>query len=207
MNNIKKQLLLETVDYTLLKPWATAQDIETLCIDCLERNCRGVCIPPCFVSFAKQFDVKVSTVIGFPFGYNGHSIKEVESRRVGADGADELDVVWNLGNFMDRKYLIVMKELVSIVRLGVPVKVIVEECFLDKYQKELALKIVRDSGAWAIKTSTGIFDGATIETVELWRSLDKDIKIKAAGGIVAIFQAEQFIKAGADIIGSGAKLW
>ena len=154
---------------------------------------------------AEEYNVQISTVVGFPTGAHSTDVKIVEAHTARTMGATEFDVVWNLGMFKSGKKLPVMFELQRIVKAVEPyhVKVIVEEYYLDAVEKKIAWEIVRDSGAWAIKTSTGFgASGATTETVRQWKALGDDLKIKAAGGISTLFRAKDFILAGADIIGT-----
>jgi len=203
--------LLDTIDHTYLKPDANGKIIRQLCLEALELGFRGVCVPPSLVHVAsnllKDTGLKVSSVIGFPFGYNRCPVKLHEMDNALEEGANEFDVVWNLGAFLNKEYIKVVEELSWLVRHfpNIPIKVIVEECYLNIAQLLIALQIVCDSGAWCIKTSTGYgFGGATLDTVKLWKSGSKDIKIKAAGGIKTTEQSLLFIEAGADIIGTGS---
>jgi deoxyribose-phosphate aldolase len=168
-----------------------------------------VCIPPCYVKLAdgtlRNSDIKVITVIGFPLGNTTCKAKAMEVDQAFLLGADEVDVVWNIGHFLNNEYLRVVEELSWLVDRSPrdSVKVIVEECYLNIDQLRVAWNVVRDSGAFAIKTSTGTSkSGATIGAIELWKSMGDDLKIKAAGGIITLFDATEFIRAGADIIGS-----
>lgn len=189
------------IDHTNLKPNATHDDIFKLCEEARRFHFRGVCILPFYVPYVSKHDLKVSTVIDFPFGCA--SQKVIEAENCVNEGADELDVVWNQAAFANIKYLQVLKELISIVKLGIPVKVIVEECNLNNDGLRLAHNIVNDSGAFCIKTSTGYGrHGASLNTVRLWKSLDSDLKIKASGGIHTREQAVLLLDAGADIIGT-----
>lgn len=202
--------MLNTIDHTYLKPDANSKVISQLCLEAVANGFRGICVPPNYVKLSQEFlslSHRISTVIGFPFGYNRCPTKLYEMDIAAVDGADELDVVWNLGAFLNGEYLKVVEELSWLVEhhRQIKIKVIVEECYLDSGQKLNALQVVYDSGAWCIKTSTGYGpSGATLDTVKLWKNAGKDIKIKAAGGIKTLTDAKKFIQAGADIIGTGS---
>lgn len=192
------------IDHTLLKSLATTTDIKKLCKEAVEYKFRGVCVNPKHVELAiEELDEQalVSCVVDFPLGC---SLNKLDLAIEAIDlGADELDVVWDLGDFKERKYLKVMNSIHSIVRINptIRVKVIVESCFLDENEQRKAYQVVQDSGAWCIKTSTRLFDGCSLETIKLWKSLG-DLKIKASGGIRTYTGAEMMINAGADIIGT-----
>jgi len=203
------------IDHTCIRPTATKNDIINLCDDCYAHRLRGVCVAPQYVYLASEElkddpDSKVSAVIGFPFGYTTTPCKIVEAEMALLHGANELDVVWNIGLFRGGKYLKVLNELSCIVNKANKnrVKVIVEECYLrNDYELRLAYKIVKDSGAYAIKTSTGCgVYGAKTSTVALWSSMEGDLKIKAAGGIRTKEQVLNLINNGADIIGTSHSL-
>ena len=185
------------IDHTSLK---IDTGIQQLCAEAEEYKFRGICIFPNRVTEARKvFDGKISTVINFPYGSNLNSLYEARLAR--DNGADELDVVMNLTAFRRKKYKLVLIDLVNIVNVGLPVKVIVEEHYLSPDKLEIVYQIVKDSGAFCIKTSTGVVSGATLKTVALWKSFG-DLKIKAAGGIRTPLQIEQFINEGVDIIGT-----
>lgn len=202
--------LNKKIDHTRLAANTTELMVEAACLEAVENRLRGVCIPPCHVKLASSLlknktDIKVITVIGFPLGSSACKIKISELDQALSDGANEFDVVWNLGRFINNEYLRVVEELSWLERHAPrdSIKVIIEECYLTRDQLKTAWNIVLDSGAFAIKTSTGMGKyGATLETVKLWKSMGNDLKIKAAGGIRDLYTANQFIKAGADIIGS-----
>ena len=149
------------------------------------------------------------TVIGFPLGANNTKVKLFEAKRAIADGADEIDVVFNIGKFKEKKYTYVGKELSKIVDLcnkKVIVKVIVETCYLTKEEILRACKLVYECGVDYIKTSTGYgTNGATVEDVKLMKEeCGNKLKIKASGGIKTLHQVEQFILAGAERIGTSS---
>ncbi len=189
------------IDHTLLKPWVTEDNIKILCEETQKYDFRGVCINPRFVKFAKKSPVLVSAVVDFPLGC---SLNKIDLAKEAINfGADEIDIVWDLSRFLKGKYLRVVEELAKIINLGTPVKVIVESCFLSTKQQEIAHHVVKDSGAWCIKTSTGFFGGVMFETIALWTSMG-GLKIKASGGIKTYLHAKALLDAGADIIGTSA---
>ena len=201
------------IDHTLLKANATEKDIKQLCKEAKEYGFFSVCVNPCFVKYAakclKGTDVKVCTVIGFPLGANSTKVKLFEAKRAIADGADEIDVVFNIGKFKEKKYTYVGKELSKIVDLcnkKVIVKVIVETCYLTKEEILRACKLVYECGVDYIKTSTGYgTNGANVEDVKLMKEeCGNKLKIKASGGIKTLEQVEQFILAGAERIGTSS---
>lgn len=203
--------IAEYIDHTNLKPTATHSDIVKLCDEARDYGFRGICINPCWVSVTEKElkDIEIVTVIGFPLGANCVETKIFEVEVATVNGATEIDVVWNLGAFKNRKYLQVVEELVKIVDIAmVPVKVIVEACYLDESELIKAYQIVKDSGADYIKTSTGFGpQGATHLAVATWKKLgdlknSDNLKIKAAGGIRMYQSAKEFIRIGADVLGT-----
>lgn len=201
--------ILSKVDHTLLNPKATWEEIKNICDDGMKYCTASVCIPPSFVKRAKEYvgeNLKICTVIGFPNGYNTTDVKIFETENALKNGADEIDMVINLGDLMDKKYDDVLSEITKIKAVcGTKVlKVIIETCLLNEEQKIKMCEIVTKSGADFIKTSTGFSTGgATFEDIELFaKYVGKNVKIKAAGGISSIADAEKFISLGADRIGT-----
>ena len=197
--------ILSKVDHTLLNPKATWEEIKNICDDGMKYCTASVCIPPSFVKRAKEYvgeNLKICTVIGFPNGYNTTDVKIFETE----NGADEIDMVINLGDLMDKKYDDILSEITKIKAVcGTKVlKVIIEICLLNEEQKIKMCEIVTKSGADFIKTSTGFSTGgATFEDIELFaKYVGKNVKIKAAGGISSIADAEKFISLGADRLGT-----
>ena len=187
------------IDHTGLK---INTGIRQLCAEAEEYKFRGICIFPNQIKLARKvFNGKISTVIDFPYGASGCDTKVCCALDAALDGADELDVVMNIIAFKNKKYLKVVEELTRVVNVGIPVKVIVEEYYLNPDEFIIAHSVVKDSGAFCIKTSTGTTGRATLTSVELWKKLG-DLKIKAAGGIRTAFQCKQFIAVGANIIGT-----
>ena len=201
--------ILSKVDHTLLNPKATWEEIKNICDDGMKYGTASVCIPPSFVKRAKDYvgeNLKICTVIGFPNGYNATDVKVFETENALENGADEIDMVINLGDLMDKKYDDILSEITKIKAVcGTKVlKAIIETCLLNEEQKIKMCEIVTKSGADFIKTSTGFSTGgATFEDIELFaKYVGKNVKIKAAGGISSIADAEKFISLGADRLGT-----
>lgn len=205
------------IDHTLLKADAVEKDIKKLCKEAKEYGFYSVCINPCFVKYAKKqlknSEVKVCTVIGFPLGADCSKVKIYEAKKAIADGADELDIVLNIGKFKEKKYNYIYKELSKIVKMcsgKIITKVIIETCFLSKEEILKSLEILYDAGVDFVKTSTGYgTDGAHLEDVKMIKeACEGKLKIKASGGIRTLAQVKEFILAGADRIGtsSGVKI-
>lgn len=207
--------LLSHIDHTLLKPTATWAEVEQLCKEALEHGCASVCIPPCYVKKAKESfpELKVGTVIGFPFGYQSQAAKSAEAWDARQNGADELDLVINQCDVKNGDLGEVVAEIGAIRQLAPDrvLKVIVETCNLSKEEKIAVCYCVARGGADYIKTSTGYGSaGAELEDVKLFKELmGERLKIKASGGIRTREQMEAFLEAGCDRIGtSSAKvLW
>ena len=201
--------ILSKVDHTLLNPKATWEELKNICDDGMKYCTASVCIPPSFVKRAKEYvgeNLKICTVIGFPNGYNTTDVKIFETENALKNGADEIDMVINLGDLMDKKYDDILSEITKIKAVcGTKIlKVIIETCLLNEEQKIKMCEIVTKSGADFIKTSTGFSTGgATFEDIELFaKYVGKNVKIKAAGGISSIADAEKFISLGADRLGT-----
>lgn len=201
--------ILSKVDHTLLNPKATWNEIKNICDDGMKYSTASVCIPPSFVKRAKEYvgnRLKICTVIGFPNGYNTAEVKIFETENAIENGADEIDMVINLGDLMDKNYDNILSEITKIKSVcGERVlKVIIETCLLSEEQKIKMCEIVTKSGADFIKTSTGFSTGgATFEDIELFaKYVGENVKIKAAGGISSIADAEKFISLGADRLGT-----
>lgn len=204
-----KEEILKKVDHTLLKQTSTWEDIKQLCDDAIKCNTASVCIPPCFVKQAKEYvgdKMKICTVIGFPNGYNLTKVKMYETEQAVADGADEIDMVINVGKLKEKNYDYILNEINGIKSKcnGRILKVIIETCLLTEEEKIKMCEIVSQSDADYIKTSTGFSTGgATLEDIELFKKHMKNgKKIKAAGGIKNFDDAEEFVKAGADRLGT-----
>ncbi len=201
--------ILSRVDHTLLQPDCTWEQIKILCDQAIECGCASVCIPCSYVKRAAEYvngRIPVCTVIGFPNGYSTSQTKIFEAADAVFNGASEIDMVANIGWIKDGMWDDVEREIRSVreVCRGRVLKVIVEACLLTGEEKIRACRAVSDSGADFIKTSTGFSTGgATTEDVELFRRyLDPNVKIKAAGGISSLEDAEALIASGADRLGS-----
>ncbi len=201
--------ILAKVDHTLLSTTATYKEIKETIEDAIKYKTASVCIPPCYVKdVKKEFgdSVKICTVIGFPNGYNSSKVKCFETRQALKDGADEIDMVINVGDVKAKKFTKVKNEIKKIREIteGKVLKVIIETCLLTEREKIKMCNIVSEAGADYIKTSTGFSTaGATFDDVKLFKQyVSKDVKIKAAGGISSIEDAEKFIELGADRLGT-----
>lgn len=203
--------ILSKVDHTLLAPSATKEEIFALCEDGIRYRTASVCIPACYVKEAKEYvkeKLQICTVIGFPTGYSTTETKVFEATDAIANGADEIDMVINIGWLKTGRDEDVLAEIKAIkAACGEKIlKVIVEACLLTEDEKIRICKIVSESGADYIKTSTGFsLHGATAEDVSLFaKHIEKHVKIKAAGGIRTVEDAENFIALGADRLGTSA---
>lgn len=205
--------ILSHVDHTLLAPTSTAEQIEQLCRDALEYGTASVCVPASYVAQAARFFAKeegrtpaVCTVIGFPCGYDTTVSKCVETRDAIANGADEIDMVINIGWAKDHRWDELLDEIKAVREAcGEKIlKVIIETCMLTDEEKVELCRIVSASGADYIKTSTGFGSGgATFDDVKLFaENIAPGLKIKAAGGISSFDDAEKFISLGADRLGT-----
>lgn len=205
------QEILSKCDHTLLKQTATFSDIQSICDDGIKYNTASVCIPPCYVKDAKNYvgdKLSICTVIGFPNGYNTTKVKVYETEQAILDGADEIDMVINIGQLKAHNYDYVLNEIVEINKVckkyGKLLKVIIETCLLTDDEKIKMCNLVTEAKADYIKTSTGFSTaGATKEDVTLFaQHIGKEVKIKAAGGISNLADAEEFIKLGASRLGT-----
>ena len=201
--------ILSKVDHTLLSPTATWEEIKSICDDGMKYKTASVCIPPCYVKSAKEYvkhNLKICTVIGFPNGYSTLETKLFETQNALNSGADEIDMVINLGDVKQKKFEAIENEVRKIksVCKDKILKVIIETCLLTDEEKIKMCEIVSKSGADFIKTSTGFSkSGATIHDVELFKNnISDSVKIKAAGGISSLEDAENFLKAGASRLGT-----
>lgn len=201
--------ILNKSDHTLLKQTATWDDIRAICDDGIKYHTASVCIPPSFVKQAKAYvgdKLPICTVIGFPNGYMTTAAKKFETSDAIANGADEIDMVINIGWAKACEWDSILNEIKELKAIcGEKVlKVIIETCFLTDEEKIKLCEIVTKSGADYIKTSTGFGGaGATFEDIKLFaKNVGPNVKIKAAGGISGIEDAEKFIKLGADRLGT-----
>ena len=203
------QNILSHVDHTLLSVTATGRDILAVCDDGMRFKTASVCIPPVFVKTAKDYvgdRLKICTVIGFPNGYSTKETKVFEAKNAIENGADEIDTVINIGALKAGDTAAILDELTALKRAccGRILKVIIETCLLTEAEKITMCDIVSRSGADYIKTSTGFSaGGATFEDVKLFKAhVAPHVKIKAAGGISSLEDAERFLELGADRLGT-----
>lgn len=201
--------LMRHVDHTLLSQTATWEDIKRICDEAMEYHTASVCIPPSYVKQAKEYvgtKMAVCTVIGFPNGYMTTKAKEFETRDALENGADEIDMVINIGWVKDGLYDQAEEEIrrLKAVCGDKILKVIIETCLLTEEEKIRMCQVVTAAGADYIKTSTGFSKaGATFADIELFAAhIGKNVKMKAAGGISTMDDAEQFLKLGADRLGT-----
>ena len=201
--------ILEHCDHTLLKQESTWEQIKEICDDGLKYHCASVCIPASYVRQAAEYvgnDLKICTVIGFPNGYSTTAVKVFETEDAIRNGADEIDMVINIGWVKDQKWDALLEEIKAVKEScqGRILKVIVEACLLTEDEKIKMCEIVTASGAEYIKTSTGFSTGgATREDVALMvKNVGPGVKVKAAGGITSLKDAEDFLALGADRLGT-----
>lgn len=201
--------ILSRVDHTLLSQTATWQEIMAICDDGMKYQTASVCIPASYVKMAKEYvgdKLAICTVIGFPNGYSTTETKVFETADAVNNGADEIDMVINIGMLKDKRYDDILSEIKAVKQAcnGKLLKVIIETCLLTDEEKIRMCEIVSDSGADYIKTSTGFSTaGATFEDIKLFAEHVKPhVKIKAAGGISSIKDAEDFISFGASRLGT-----
>lgn len=205
------------IDHTILKPDAKKDEIQALCQEAKEFGFYAVCVNPYYVSLCKDLlegsKVKIATVIGFPLGANTSDIKALETKKAIDDGADEIDMVINIGALKDGDYGVVRDDIKAVVEAAkdkARVKVIIETSLLTDDEKIKACELSLEAGADFVKTSTGFSTGgATVEDVKLMKSVVKDkMEIKASGGVRDFETARKMIEAGARRIGtsSGVKI-
>ena len=203
------QNIVSKCDHTLLKQTATFNDIKNLLDDGIKFGVASCCIPPCFVKDAKKYvenKLKICTVIGFPNGYNDIETKVFECQNAIKNGADEIDIVINIGKLKEKDYDYLLRELTALREAtnGVILKVIIETCLLTEEEKIVMCNLVSKVKADYIKSSTGFSTGgATVEDVKLFKKhISADVKIKAAGGISSLEDAQNLIDAGALRLGT-----
>ncbi|MGG4493907.1 deoxyribose-phosphate aldolase [Brevibacillus reuszeri] len=203
-------MIASYIDHTLLKPETTKEQIIKLCEEAREYHFASVCINPAFVELASSLlantDVKVCTVVGFPLGANTAALKVAETKQAIRDGAEEIDMVINIGALKAGDTKLVEDEIRAIVESseGKLVKVIIEACLLTREEKVRACQLSEKAGAHYVKTSTGFSTGgATAEDVALMREVVGDrLGVKASGGVRDLATAQSMIEAGASRIGS-----
>ncbi len=215
---IKPGDMAKMIDHTLLKTTATVEDIKRLCEEAKEYEFASVCINPIFVPMAAKLlsntSVKIATVIGFPLGANTSETKAFETRNAIKNGAQEIDMVINMGAFKSNAFDLVKADIKAVVdatkTAGVTsdiiVKVIIETCYLTKEEIVATCNIAKNAGADFVKTSTGYgIDGAKVEDVSLMRkTVGREIGVKASGGIRDYRQALAMLDAGANRIGTSS---
>lgn len=206
MNNIAKK-----IDHTMLKADAKAETIRKYCAEAKEYNFASVCVNTCHVPLVakelEESDVKTCCVVGFPLGAMSTAAKAFEAKHAVSEGADEVDMVINIGAMKDENYDFVKEDIAAVVEASKPaiVKVIIETCLLTDEEKKKACLLSVEAGADFVKTSTGFSTGgATVEDIKLMRETVGDkAQVKASGGIRTPEDADAMLKAGADRIGAG----
>lgn len=197
------------VDHTLLKQESTWEQIKAICDDGIKFNTASVCIPPSYVKECADYcgdKLSICTVIGFPNGYNTTACKVFEAADAVKNGADEIDMVINIGWLKDKRYDLILNEIKEIKKAcdGKILKVIIETCLLTDDEKKEMCRIVTEAGADFIKTSTGFSTGgATFDDIRLFsENIGDGVKMKAAGGIASLDDAEKFLSLGAERLGT-----
>jgi deoxyribose-phosphate aldolase len=207
-----KKTVFSHVDHTLLKATSTWEEVSALCQEALEHGMATVCIPPRFVRLAKETypNLQVCTVIGFPLGYNTTAIKAAEAEQALREGADEIDMVINLGDVKAGRFAQVTEEIKKLKDIAGDkvLKVIVETCYLTDEEKVALCGCVTEAGADYIKTSTGFgTGGATLADIRLFKQhIGPKVKMKASGGIRTAEDMEAYLAEGVDRIGASAAI-
>ena len=206
---MEQKQILSIVDHTLLSVTATWEEIRQILDDAMKYETASACIPASYVKQAAEYvqgKLPICTVIGFPNGYNTTAVKVFETKDAIANGAEEIDMVINVGYLKDKRYKEIEEEIREIHKAcnGKILKVIIETCLLTEEEKMKMCEIVTNAGAEYIKTSTGFStNGATFEDVALMRKhIGTDVKVKAAGGISSFDDAKEFMRLGADRLGT-----
>ena len=205
--------ILSHVDHTLLKAFATWEDIQKLCDEAIQYQTASVCIPPCYIKRIHDTygeKINICTVVGFPLGYSTTKAKIAEVEQALADGVNGVDMVINITDVKNGNYKAVEEEIAQLKQaVGNKVlKVIIETCYLTEDEKIQMCKAVTQAGADYIKTSTGFgTGGATMEDIKLFKAhIGPSIKMKAAGGVKTVSDMEQFINEGCDRIGTSSAI-
>ena len=204
-----EKTVVNYVDHTLLSQTATWEEIKQICDDGVAYATASVCIPPSYVKRAKEYlgdKLAVCTVIGFPNGYNTTAVKVFETADAVANGADEIDMVINLGLVKEGNYEALLEEIKAVKKAcdGRILKVIIETCLLTEEEKKEMCRVVTEAGADFIKTSTGFSKaGATFADIALFaENIGEGVQMKAAGGISSLEDAEKFLALGATRLGT-----
>lgn len=221
---ITKEYLVSMIDNTLLKPNVMVKDLELLCEEAVMYSFGAVCVRPCDVKYASKLleesKVKVCTVVGFPWGIQSTESKADEACRLVYDGASEIDMVINRGYLKEKNYDLLKNDIHSVVlysksamytsqmyqKHDVKVKAILETCELTDDEIIQACLIAKDAGVDYVKTSTGLYKGATVKAVRLMHKTVPEIGVKASGSIKSWEKAEKMIKAGATRIGTSSSV-
>ena len=206
---MSEEKILNLVDHTLLLQTSTWSEIKELCDDAMKYDTASVCIPPCYVKQAKEYvgeNMQICTVIGFPNGYSTTKVKVFETKEAIAEGADEIDMVINIGALKDKKYDFIKQEMIEIKEAcgNKILKVIIETCLLTEEEKIKMCELVTEAGADYIKSPTGFSKaGATLDDIKLFSEhIGPMVKMKAAGGISDFEDAEKFMELGASRLGT-----
>ncbi|WBW95382.1 deoxyribose-phosphate aldolase [Oceanirhabdus sp. W0125-5] len=212
---MNKQTLAGMIDHTVLKAATSVEDVKKVCQEAKENGFFSVCINPCNIELAaellKDSDVKVCTVIGFPLGANTPEVKAFETKDAIAKGADEVDMVINIGRLKDKDYDYVLRDIKAVVDASkgkALSKVILENCLLTKEEIAKACELCKEAGADYVKTSTGFSTGgATPEDIKLMRdTVGPEMGVKASGGVRSFDDAEKVINNGATRIGASSSV-
>lgn len=212
MKNFNRKEMAAYIDHTVLKAIATRTQVKQLCTEAVQYGFASVCVNPCHVRLVagelKGSAVKTCAVIGFPLGANSTEVKAFEAQKAVGDGAQEVDMVINVGALKDGDAEFVERDIREVVRAsqGAAVKVIIETCYLTEEEKKLACVLAKNAGADFVKTSTGFGSGgALVEDVSLMReTVGKEMGVKASGGVRSLKEALEMIEAGATRIGTSS---
>lgn len=211
---MEPEKLARYFDHTILKPTATPEDVKKICNEAKVYNFASVCVNPCYVDLTVKelagSEVKTCTVIGFPLGAETTSLKASSAKSAVESGAEEIDMVINIGMLKSGDFEYVKNDISSVIKAsrGKTVKVIIETCYLTEEEKIRACKLAKTAGAGFVKTSTGFGSGgATKEDVALMKKIaGNDMQVKASGGIRELKTVMEMIEAGADRIGASASV-
>lgn len=210
---MKNKELLKYVDHTLLKAYASWDEIKTLCDEALEYETASVCIPTSYISRIEEEykgQINICTVVGFPLGYQTTEVKLAETKQALAEGANEIDMVINIGDVKNGDYKKVEDEIRTLKEAVADkiLKVIIETCYLTKDEKIEMCKAVTNAGADYIKTSTGFgTSGANLEDIKLFKNhIGQDVKIKAAGGMRTLEEMKAYINQGCSRLGTSSAI-